>query len=398
MRPALFSVLPRPPHPTRDGLAIRNFYLLRALAEEFLVRAFTLLPAHLAQVAAEYPNGVQVETVPQASRALRRVAAVASSLLRGRAYSPRLYRSRALRARLRRAAQLESPAWIVAHSYHVGPLALGQGRPAWIDFHNVDSEIWRRMGETARSTVERAFTRWQAPRVEAFERSLLSQAAGASCVSERDARVLSSFARSSPLVVPNGVDLERYTFRAEPAPEEVVFFVGDLTWPPNVEGVRWFCAEVWPRLVQLRPSARAEILGRSPPTDLRDIARQGLPGVSFLGEGEDTRPHWRRAAVAVVPLLAGGGTRLKILEAAACGVPVVSTSVGAEGLDFSDGVEILLRDDAEDFADTVARLLADRAARLHQAAAARTLVEQKYGWKGIGARFARELLARANVV
>src|SRR5262249_32215541 len=133
----------------------------------------------------------------------------------------------------------------------------------------------------------------------------------------------------APLIVPNGVDLARYARRSGASGAERILFVGDLSWPPNAEAVRWFAREVWPRIARQRPAARAEILGRSAPPDLARLASARL---SFAGDRPDTRPHWAAAAVAVVPLLAGGGTRLKILEAAACGVPVVSTPIGAEGL------------------------------------------------------------------
>jgi glycosyltransferase involved in cell wall biosynthesis len=263
-----------------------------------------------------------------------------------------------------------------------------------VDFHNVDSEIWRRIGERA-AGPQRAFLRWQAPRVARLERDILRRAAGASCVSERDARALSSEGGEPPLVVSNGVDLTRYVFRPEPSSEELVFFVGDLTWPPNLEGIRWFRSEVWPILARLRPSAKVEILGRGEES-LGKLEHHGPPGVSFLGEGADTRPLWRRAAVAIVPLLTGGGTRLKILEAAACGVPVVATPVGAEGLDFEAGREIELASGAPEFAAAVARLLAEPDARRSLAAAARRRVESQYGWEEIGRAFAGELRVRTG--
>jgi glycosyltransferase involved in cell wall biosynthesis len=264
-----------------------------------------------------------------------------------------------------------------------------------VDFHNMDSEIWRRMGERA-AGPQRAFLRWQAPRVARLERDILRRAAGASCVSERDARALSSEGGEPPLVVSNGVDLTRYVFRPEPSSEELVFFVGDLTWPPNLEGIRWFRSEVWPILARLRPSAKVEVLGRGEES-LGRLEHHGPPGVSFLGEGADTRPLWRRAAVAIVPLLTGGGTRLKILEAAACGVPVVTTPVGAEGLDFEAGREIELASGAPEFAAAIARLLAEPDARRSLAAAARRRVGSRYGWEEIGRAFAGELRVRIGV-
>lgn len=391
MRPALFSVLPRPPHPTRDGLAIRNFYLLRALAEEFRVRAFALRAPHLE--AGQYPPGVEAEEIPQKAELPRRVGATWRSLWGSEAYSVLLYSSPRLSRRVAEVVARERPAWVVAHSYHLGPLALSSGGPGWIDFHNLDFQIWERMGRTSSSFAVRSFARWQARRVRCEERRLAASAAGLSAVSEADIASLRALAPSaSPLLVPNGVDLSRYVFHSESSTEPLLFFVGDLSWPPNADAIRWFRTHVWPLIQRRTEEAGVEVVGRRAPADLR----KGDSTFRFLGEQEDTRPYWRRSAVAVVPLMAGGGTRLKILEAAACGVPVVSTSVGAEGLGFSDGVEILLRDGAEGFADAVAMLLADPEARRRQAAAARALVEKKYDWRRIGQRFAGELLRRAS--
>jgi glycosyltransferase involved in cell wall biosynthesis len=392
--PSLFSVLPRPPHPTRDGLAIRNYHLLKALAGPFRVRSFVLVPQHLAGEPSEYPPGVEVEVVPHGSRAVRQALAIGASVLGGGAYPEMLYGSRRLARLLSRRAAHEKPAWVVAHSYHVGSLALASARPAWIDFHNLDSEIWWQLGEIARSRFARAFARAQSPRVANLERRLARAAFGVSCVSARDAGLLSALGpRTAPLVVPNGADLTRYRFRDSPPPGETVLFVGDLGWAPNALGVRWLREEIWPEVKQLRPQARAEILGRNMPADLR---REGGSDFVFSGDLTDTRPSWEAASVAVVPLRAGGGTRLKILEAAACGVPVVSTRVGAEGLDFQDGTEILLADDARAFASSVAKLLADPAAAMRQARAARMRAEKLYGWEEIGRRFAAELLSRAQ--
>jgi len=393
VRPLLVSVLPRPPHPTRDGLAIRNHALLSALAEDFRVRAFTLRDRDR-DYAPEPPSGVELEEVPQVRRGRRRAAALAGSLLVGGAYSERLYRSAALSRRVADAVRSEPSAWVVAHSYHVAPAALASGRPVWIDFHNLDSEIWRRVAETARSAGERLFARIQAPRVAELEGRLARAASAVSCVSDRDADALRRIgARAAPRVVPNGVDLSRYEMRPSQPPGEIVFFVGDLSWPPNAEAVRWLRDRVWPELRRRRPGASAEILGRGAPPDL---AADAPDGFRLLGEGGDTRPHWARAAVTVVPLLAGGGTRLKIVEAAACGVPVVSTSVGAEGLELHGGIDILLRDDPAGFAEAVATLLADPAAARRQAEAARTRVETTYDWRAIGRGFAEAVRAAAS--
>lgn len=390
MKPLLFSILPRPPHPTRDGLAIRNFHLLRALARDFQVRAFVLKAPHLSD--GEYPDGVEAREFAQAGRSLRRASAAAESLASGRAYPPLLYRSRALSRALEAAASQERPAWIVAHSYHVGPLAQSTGDPSWIDFHNLDSQIWARVGQTASSRWQRWFASFQAHRVEAVEAALASSARGVSCVSSRDAHALEALSPAvRPVVAPNGVDLTRYAFRREPSPGKNLFFVGDLSWPPNAEAIRWFRREIWPRVRRVHPDAVTEVLGREPPADL---AEDTDPSFQLFGEGNDTRPHWAKAAVAVVPLRAGGGTRLKILEAAASGVPVVSTSIGAEGLEFERDREILLADDGEGFAAAIVGLLDNGERRAQMAGAARARVEKLYDWDPIGRNLSAQLLAR----
>lgn len=392
MKPLLYALLPRPPHSARDGGAIRMRHLLAGLSGPFRVRAFVL--AAPGAPAGDYPAEVEVVEVPHALGRWQRAAAAAGSLAFGGAYSERLYRSAPLERRLAEAVAAERPAWVVAHSYHLGPSAVRAGAPGWIDFQNLDSEIWARIGATASSPFVRAFAQIQAPRVAALERRLASETAGLSCVSERDARALAALApRVPPLLVPNGVDLSRYGFREEPARGELLFFVGDLSWPPNAEGVRWFRREVWPLLKRKRPAARVEVLGRRPPADLLAVRDEDF---RILGEGDDTRPHWQRAAVAVVPLRAGGGTRLKILEAAASGVPVVSTPVGAEGLELEPGPEIAIAEEPEAFAEAAAALLADPKARRRQAAAARKRVESLYDWGPIAAAFAGELARRSG--
>ncbi len=389
MKPLLLSILPRPPHPTRDGLAIRNYHLLAALAAEFRVQALVLRAPHLPP--GEYPDGIEWEEIGQAGRRVRRATGAVASLLSRQPYSPLLYRSARL-TRATRARSSQKPEWVVAHSYHVGPLALATPGRCWIDFHNLDSQIWQRVAGTGPSSAARWFARFQAPRVRAFEADLAARADGLSCVSDADASSLGRLASNAkPVVVPNGVDLERYAFRGEPAEGKKIFFVGDLSWPPNADAIAWFESEVWPGIAREHPDARVEILGRDAPASL--LAR-AADNFRFLGEGGDTRPHWRDAAVAVVPLRAGGGTRLKILEAAACGVPVVSTPIGAEGLALRPGQEIYLAEDASGFAQAVGVLLAEPRRGAQIARAARSRVESLYAWDAIGRRFSAELLAR----
>ena len=186
-------------------------------------------------------------------------------------------------------------------------------------------------------------------------------------------------------VVPNGVDCNYNTpGQTQPAPNTLVYN-GSLTYYANYDAIHYFLAEVYPLIKQKTPTVSLTITGSTKGVDLA-----GLPAaadVKFSGYVDDVRPLVGGAAVCIVPIRQGSGTRLKILEAMALGTPVVATSKGAEGLDIRDGEHILLADDSAAFAERVLQLLGDPALRQRLAANARRLVEERYDWIPIGQRF-----------
>jgi glycosyltransferase involved in cell wall biosynthesis len=196
------------------------------------------------------------------------------------------------------------------------------------------------------------------------------------------------------LVIPNAADVEYYKPRAtDPPPDgRTVVFFGHLSYFPNVDGVTYFIQEIWPRIVEVRPEARLKIIGGQAPRSLEELTR---PGIEFAGFVPDLRPHLAAAAAVVVPLRLGGGTRLKIVEAMAMGKPIVSTTLGAEGIEAVPGRDLLVEDQPAAFADAVNQLLADPhlVARLGQSA--RQLAVQRYAWSGAARAlesFYREIL------
>jgi len=187
------------------------------------------------------------------------------------------------------------------------------------------------------------------------------------------------------MVVPNGVDLARFTEtgrrpRHAGAPPTIVF-TGALSYSPNAEAVRWLLDGIAPELAKLLPRSRIVIVGKGAPGAL--LARARPPEIEFTGWVEDVRPYLAQADVCVVPIRVGGGTRIKILEAMAAGVPVVSTRVGAEGIAAKDGESIVLADDAASFARAVAELGRDPGRASSIADRARQLVQERYGWDGV---------------
>jgi len=195
------------------------------------------------------------------------------------------------------------------------------------------------------------------------------------------------------LVVPNGADLSSFSPAARQPGEPVLLYVGAMHYYPNIDAVHYFFETMFDRIREAVPNTQVQIVGHSPPHDIQEMARQ--PGIQVTGSVDDVRPYYSSATVFVVPLRLGGGTRLKIIEAMAMGLPVVSTSVGAEGLDLRDGQDILLANDPISFADATVRLLTDPGLRQHLAQNARQAA-QRYDWDKLSEPWVELVLNHAS--
>jgi glycosyltransferase involved in cell wall biosynthesis len=193
-------------------------------------------------------------------------------------------------------------------------------------------------------------------------------------------------------VIPNGVDITEFSPAQTSGQPATVLFTGLMSYYPNQQAIRWFLDEVFPLLLTKVPNARLVVAGARPPAWLTARSNSML---EVTGEVTDMRPYFERARVVIAPLMIGGGTRVKILEAQAMGRPVVSTSLGAEGLNMSDGHSILIADDAPSFAEQVARLLTDDDFASKMSLNARKRVVSDYDWNRIGERL--ECVLRHNI-
>lgn len=196
--------------------------------------------------------------------------------------------------------------------------------------------------------------------------------------SETDARWVREWTlQKNVVVVPNGIDCQSFTHLTPATAEPNLVMTGNMSDGPNSDGADWFVRRIWPRIRSKISGASLELVGRDPSDQVKALSAHN--GVSVTGPVPDVRPHLIRAAVSIAPLRFGTGTRLKILEAMAAGLPVVSTTVGAEGLDFTPGRDLVLADRPSAFADACIRMLTDSAHRFAIAAAGRSAV-QKYDW------------------
>lgn len=365
------------PYPPTSGGRMRTLSLLRRLAarHEITVMAYA------------QPDDPAIETLrqwgiaclpvaPPPWIAVRKVRVVLASLLGPLPYIMAKYDTPAMRAALAQAARSKRYDLLHCDSISLAHVAAKCGlRPALLAEHNVEALIWQRLVRLQRHPLRKAFVALQSAKLRRVEAQVCRAFDACVAVSQKDAQLLRRwYGVENVQVVPNGVDIGQ-----PPAHQSLdghLAFVGSMDWVPNQDAVRWMVGEVLPLVRRRHPRVTLSIIGRNPPAWMAKMSRDGL---EVTGTVEDVRPYLERASVCVVPLRVGGGTRLKILEAMAAGKPVVSTSVGAEGLDLVPDRDIVLADSAQDFAEAVSALLADERRRRELALAGRQAAA-RYSW------------------
>lgn len=370
------------PYPPTWGAGMRVYQLVRELAVRHEV---TLLcqrapdqsadAGDLAEVCAE----VRVVTRRPVT-GLRRRARQAGSLASARPFLAAAAVGRELQAALDDCLAARTYDLVQLESSALGLLRLPDGIPVVIDEHNVESEVLLRAGAQERSVLRRAFNRVEAAKTQHLELQTWRRSAGCAVPAERDLIAVRSRAPHLQVaVVPNAVDAD--VFRPQEGPDAVsgasLLFVGLLHYRPNVDAVRRLVLQMLPELRRRRPDVRLTVVGAGPEAELEWLRRHGVIATGLV---PDVRVPMADADCVVVPIAFGGGTRLKVLEALAMARPVVSTTVGAEGIDVRHEQHLLLADDDQVFVDQVCRVLEnpDLARRLGRAG--RERVVDAYSW------------------
>jgi glycosyltransferase involved in cell wall biosynthesis len=389
-------------HPVDKGGKIRTYQMLRALKREHHVTYLTLddgsAPADAAARAEEYCH--ELVTVPHRTRekfSAGFYAELAANLLSPLPYFMKKYESAAMRREV--AARARSGGFDVLVCDFLNPAVNvpdGLGVPTVLFEHNVEAMIWRRHYEVQTNPLKKAYLYGQWRKAFAYERAACRRFDSVVAVSRDDAETIGrDYGVASVGDVPTGVDTEffRPAAGADAEPHGLVF-TGSMDWLPNEDAIQFFTREIMPLVRERVPGVRLTVVGRKPYASLVELAKRD-PSVVVTGRVEDVRPYMERAAAYVVPIRVGGGTRLKIYEAMAMEKPVVSTTVGAEGLPLSDGEDLLLADTPRAFADAVVRVLTDAGLARSLGARAAEKVRAQFGWEKVAAVFA-EHCARAS--
>ncbi|MDX2031928.1 MAG: glycosyltransferase family 4 protein [Blastocatellia bacterium] len=258
--------------------------------------------------------------------------------------------------------------------------------------HNVESILWRRHSEHETHPVKRAAFKLEAAKMARYEAAAVARFDHIIAVSEFDREQMAKMSATARIsVVPTGVDLGQYQSGAGESPTEpVVIFLGSMDWEANIDGVSYFCRDIWPKILRAVPEARFRVVGRNPPPRIKQLEQNAADRIEVTGRVESVIEPLQQAAVFVVPLRIGGGTRLKIYEAMAMRKAVVSTTIGAEGLDVNHGKDIVLADDPETFADGVIDLLRDHPKRMRFEQAAGEQAA-RYDWSVVTRTFEESL-------
>ncbi len=377
---------PTVPFPLTDGGRIRVFNLLKQIAQKSDVTLLALetQPTDADGVAELQALGIEVHLVPNAPT-LPRVSfgTLAKAFFKRQPITVARYDVPTYRGKLRTLLANETFDLVHYEMFHVAQFHTETDLPSVLSQQNVDSAIWRRLcSETANPFYKFAYWTQQLA-FQRYERLLSPKFDAVTCTSDIDAAVFAQHCPKDAIeIIPNGVDVTHYQpdFAAE-APAHLIY-IGSMDWYPNEDAVAFFADEVFPRIQEKVPDVAFSIVGGNPSGRVQKLAEQ--EGVVVTGRVPEIKPYFAEATVFVVPLRIGSGTRLKILEALAMGKAIVSTSVGAEGLDLKNGEEIFIADEPVAFADAVTRLLTDVQRRRRIGENGRARVERDYDWRSIG--------------
>ena len=371
------------PIPTNNGSTIRSLSIVQGLASigheldfiSFVDRrrpeSLDPLPKYCREISLVEQ---EIGSVSQGAAYLRR----AQCLLGLKSYSIERFRSARMQARIE--SHLEANAFdaIVCDSLYALVNVPKTNVPIVLNCHNVEHQIFERYTLVETSFVKKWYATLEARMVRDAESLGCQRVALAMVCSGADKAKLRQLDSKLPIcVIPNAVDTDSYRPSDTQGLENTLLYQGGMDWYPNRDAVEFFARAILPEVRRDFPGIRFTVAGRNPPAEF--VAELGVKHqVEFTGTVPDMRPYLSQATVVVVPIRLGSGTRIKILEACAAGVPVVSTTIGAEGLDFTPGKEIVLADDPSEFASAVVTLLRDRGLRDSIGGQARAAVVDRY--------------------
>jgi len=381
-------------YPPKGGPLQRNYNLLKEASRHHEVHVLVfdqpasrppgVDPEHCVEALSKFCASVEWVPLPADSFGIGRYWRAIGGLLTGDPYEFRWLRSKEMAKRLKRLAGRIQFDVVHVDTLGLAPyVSLLPSVGTVLNHHDIESALVQRRAATDSSALWRMFWSRESANLLAAEQRWCPLFHVNMVVSDDEGKLLKpSCPKSDIRVVPNGVDIEYFTPRPDPGGTRLMF-CGRLDQLANKGAITFFFRSIWPQLAERVKAIEIDVVGKNPPAWLRELSQRDSR-VHVPGFVEDVRPYFRKATIFVCPITDGGGTRLKIIDALAMGMPIVSTTFAASGLDLRPGTHLILADTPETMIEQIVRLLNDRALRQQLAQGARSVVRQTYSWETIG--------------
>ena len=388
------------PFPTNWGFAKRVFHLLEALARRHDVTLLSYSDGDDAESVRVLEQLCTVRTVPAPAFPLGKRLAQLRSLASPTSFQRLTVGTPQMQQALDDLAS--GPPFDIIHvaTSQLAGFRFDPRSVLVLDEHNIEYELYYRTYQLERSPLRRFFSWLEYAKFKREEIATWRAASGCAMTSRREAELVQRAVPGAPVaVVPNAVDTDFFAPGSGPVDPEAIVLTGLMKYRPNVDGAMFFVREILPRILRVRPTATFYVVGGEPAPE---VLRLAGPNVVVTGGVDDVRPYVHKAAVFVVPLRVGSGTRLKVLEGLSMGKAMVSTALGCEGIDVTDGEHLLVADQAAPFAEAVLAVMHDPAMAQGLAERGRALMLERYRWVAAGealeAFYARLMAMRGAVL
>ncbi|MCE5324481.1 glycosyltransferase family 4 protein [bacterium] len=376
------------PLPLDSGGKIKSYYTLKALAAEHDVRVLAYVRSddeleHLS----ELESICKVDLVRLNRSKFRQLYDLLRAITMGKSFIvSRDYRDDMRCAYDRIISDFQPDVVHIDHLQMAQFVDFGGSYKTVLDHHNVESMIIKRLADTSESLPVRMYAGIEWPKLQRYEMDICRRASTVLTVSDEDKSTLTRLCSelNNIVNVPIGVDVDYFQHIERTEGSNNILSIGTMYWPPNIDSMLYFCRDIYPLVKAKMPECTLTIAGQRPVESIKALASD--PSVAVIGYVSDSRDLAKDCGAFIVPLRSGSGVRVKILNALAMGLPVVSTSVGAEGLEVESGRHLMLADSPADFADAVVKVLQDRELADSIGRSGRALVCKKYSWQVVGGR------------
>ncbi len=375
------------PLPLDSGGKIKSYYTLKNLAKEHEVHllAFVRSPEELSHLEEMQDICASVKTVDMKRTSLTQASDLAGNFVKRQSFIIRRDYRKSMQRVFDRMVGDGFDVVYIDHLQMASYVNFNAQYKTVLDNHNIEHLIIKRIFETTRNPLKKVYAYYEYQKLAKFEMQCIENADMCLFVSDvdRDYAIRHTKKQINAHTVPIGVDTDFFYKRPPDEATSDILFAGTMHWPPNIDCVLHFSEEILPIIAKNTSEYTFTVAGQKPPEYIVRLAKPGSQ-INVTGYVDDIRDYMKKCGVFVVPLRSGSGVRVKILNAMSMGLPIVSTSIGAEGIDAVDGKHLVIADDCREFAKAVHTLLANRAIACNLGENARGLVENRYSWDMIG--------------